>query len=34
MTVLGVGNINNRWCTVKRGEEEPRFFEVWQNRFL
>ena len=20
--------------TVKRCEEEPRFFEVWQNRFL
>ena len=20
--------------TVKRREEEPRFFEVWQNRFL
>ena len=20
--------------TVKRHEEEPRFFEVWQNRFL
>ena len=32
---LGAGKRERMtWVTVKRREEEPRFLEVWQNRFL